>query len=163
MPVTEHFNSYFCLLAALASRWTGPMEQVSPAASSREDTPMPDERDCISTPVPYRSLGEGSSDSDEVAFQQDHFAKVRASFCSCHVTVMWDTEYAIEVSSVSQQRIGIIHPEEPPFIVSRFNIFTYSTLNFNDCKSVISVLNFPCLVFTLFYCSKSLVALHHVA
>jgi hypothetical protein len=98
--VTEHFNSYFCLLAALASRWTGPMESVSPAASSRED---------ILTPVPDRNLGEGSSDSDEAAFQPDHFAEVRTSFPSCQVTVIWDTEYVIEVSLVSQQKTVWYH------------------------------------------------------
>jgi hypothetical protein len=107
--VTEHFNSYFCLLAALVSRWTGSTESVSPVASSREDTPKPDERDYIQTPVPDRNLGEGSSDSDEVAFQQDHLAEVRASFSSCHVTIIWVTEYVIEVSLVSQQRIVWYH------------------------------------------------------
>jgi hypothetical protein len=57
--------------------------------------------------------------------------------------------------SPSRELFGIIHPEEP-----LFNILSYLTMNFDDCKSIISVLNFPYLVF-LFYCSKSLVALQH--
>jgi hypothetical protein len=83
---------YLCLFAAVVSIWTRPMKSVMPAASSRGDSPRPDERDRIPTPVPDRNLGEGSSDSGGVAFGQDHFAEVRASFCSHLVTVIWDTE-----------------------------------------------------------------------
>jgi hypothetical protein len=52
--------------------------------------------------------------------------------------------------SPNRELFGIIYPEEPPFNVSRVNIFTYLTLNFNDCKSVISVLNFP---FSIYFVS----------
>jgi hypothetical protein len=90
--VTKQLNSCFFLLTVLASRWACPMESVLAAASSREDTRRLDDRDCIPTPVAEGNLGEGSSENDEFAFQQDHFAEVRASFCSCHVTVTWDTE-----------------------------------------------------------------------
>jgi hypothetical protein len=65
---------------------------TSAAASSRGDSPRPGERDLIPTSVPDRNLGEGSSDNDEVAFGQAHFAEVRASFFSRVVTVLQDTE-----------------------------------------------------------------------
>jgi hypothetical protein len=61
--------------------------------------------------------------------------------------------------SPSRELFAIIHPEESPFSVLRFNIFTCLTLNFDDHKSIISVLNFPCLVFSSLNTSESLVAL----
>ncbi|PNF32494.1 hypothetical protein B7P43_G03867 [Cryptotermes secundus] len=67
----------------LASRWTGPTESVSPAVSSREDTPRPDEREHIPTPMPDRNLGEGSGDSDEIAFGKYHFTEGYAYSNNC--------------------------------------------------------------------------------
>ncbi|XP_033609951.1 protein brambleberry isoform X2 [Cryptotermes secundus] len=59
------------------------MESMSVAASSRGDSPRPDERVRILTPVRDRNLGEGSSGSGEVALGLAHFAERSANSNSC--------------------------------------------------------------------------------
>jgi hypothetical protein len=108
---------YLCLFAAVVSRWTRTMKSALPAALSRGDFPRPDERDRIPAPVPDRNLGEGSSYNDEVAFVQNHFAEVRASFCSRLITVTRDTVSLMFRWSPSRELFAVIHPEEPPFNV----------------------------------------------
>ncbi|PNF16473.1 Protein brambleberry [Cryptotermes secundus] len=60
-------------LKSLVNRCPSPLKSMSAAASSRGDSPRPDERVRILTPVRDRNLGEGSSGSGEVALGLAHF------------------------------------------------------------------------------------------